>query len=210
MFSRRHEKKYRHKISPDGISYLTLYIQIFNLQFWFISFLYFFYRFFFLFLMQTSVFHQAVIEDSDQIVQMRRLIWIYLWAHTIRYVISRCGSLTITTSWAFQQTTTISDIFLIFHKTGFDISCKLSPLKTIYMARQNLFSGKNKKNISICRLLKILPRVLSVNYNIQISHHDVNILIMKYFLRSFSPFRWFKKGSCQFLAKECAHYWLTA
>ena len=24
-------------------------------------------------------------------------------------------------------------------------------------------------------------------------------LIMKYFLRSFSPFRWFKKGSCQFL-----------
>ena len=35
-------------------------------------------------------------------------------------------------------------------------------------------------------------------------------LIMKYFLQSFSPFRWFKKGSCQFLAKECAQYWLTA
>ena len=35
-------------------------------------------------------------------------------------------------------------------------------------------------------------------------------LIMKYFLRSFSPFRWFKKGGCQFLAKECAQYWLTA
>ena len=35
-------------------------------------------------------------------------------------------------------------------------------------------------------------------------------LIMKYILRSFSPFRWFKKGSCQFLAKECAQYWLTA
>ena len=35
-------------------------------------------------------------------------------------------------------------------------------------------------------------------------------LIMKYFLRSFSPFRWFKKGSCQFLAKECAQYRLTA
>ena len=34
-------------------------------------------------------------------------------------------------------------------------------------------------------------------------------LIMKYFLRSFSPFSWFKKGSCQFLAKECAQYWLT-
>ena len=35
-------------------------------------------------------------------------------------------------------------------------------------------------------------------------------LIMKYILWSFSPFRWFKKGSCQFLAKECAQYWLTA
>ena len=34
-------------------------------------------------------------------------------------------------------------------------------------------------------------------------------LIMKYFLRSFSPFRWFKKGSCQFLAKECAQYWVN-
>ena len=35
-------------------------------------------------------------------------------------------------------------------------------------------------------------------------------LIMKYFLRWFSPLCWFKKGSCQFLAKECAQYWLTA
>ena len=35
-------------------------------------------------------------------------------------------------------------------------------------------------------------------------------LIMKYFLRSFFPFCWFKKGSCQFLEKECAQYWLTS
>ena len=28
-----------------------------------------------------------------------------------------------------------------------------------------LFSEKNKKNISKCRLLKILPRVLSVNHS---------------------------------------------
>ena len=34
-------------------------------------------------------------------------------------------------------------------------------------------------------------------------------LIMKCFLRSFFPIRWFKKGSYQFLAKECAQYWLT-
>ena len=35
-------------------------------------------------------------------------------------------------------------------------------------------------------------------------------LIMRYFLWSVSPFRRFKIGSCQFLAKECAQYWLTA
>ena len=35
-------------------------------------------------------------------------------------------------------------------------------------------------------------------------------LIIKYFLRSFSPFCWCKKGICQFLSKECAQYWLTA
>ena len=33
------------------------------------------------------------------------------------------------------------------------------------MKCQILFSGKNKKNISKCRLLKILPRVLSVKAN---------------------------------------------
>ena len=34
-------------------------------------------------------------------------------------------------------------------------------------------------------------------------------LIIKYFLRSFSSFGRFKKGSCQFLVKQCAQYWLT-
>ena len=34
------------------------------------------------------------------------------------------------------------------------------------MKCQNLFSRKNKKNILKCRLLKILPRVLSVRYSI--------------------------------------------
>ena len=51
----------------------------------------------------------------------------------------------------------IDDIILIFpRKQGFDISCKLSPMKTICMKCQNLFSGKNKINISICCLLKIV------------------------------------------------------
>ena len=37
-----------------------------------------------------------------------------------------------------------------------------------------LFSEKNKKNISKCRLLKILPRVLSVK-----SYQDAGRVIMK-------------------------------
>ena len=66
------------------------------------------------------------------------------------------GTLTITTSWA-NSADKFMMFFLFYQKTGFDTSCKLSPLK-----RQNLFSGKNKKNISTCRLLKILPRVPSI------------------------------------------------
>ena len=38
----------------------------------------------------------------------------------------------------------------------------MAPLVTICMKCQILFPGKNKKNISKCRLLKTLPRVLSV------------------------------------------------
>ena len=34
------------------------------------------------------------------------------------------------------------------------------------MECQNLFSGKNKKNILMCRLLKILPSVLHVSVNL--------------------------------------------
>ena len=44
-----------------------------------------------------------------------------------------------------------------------DISFKMTTLKTDWMKCQILFSGKNKKNISICYLLEILPRVLSLN-----------------------------------------------
>ena len=59
----------------------------------------------------------------------------------------------------FQQTTFWS-IFLIYsRKTGFDISCKFSPLEKICMKCQILFSGKNKKIYRyFCRLLN-LPRL---------------------------------------------------
>ena len=62
-----------------------------------------------------------------------------------------------------HQTTNRRYFFLFSQRTGFDMSCKLSPLEgTMCTKCQILFSEKNKKNISIFRLLKILTRVLSV------------------------------------------------
>ena len=42
-----------------------------------------------------------------------------------------------------------------FHKKiGFDISCELSPMETICMKCQSIFSEKSKKTISTCCLLE--------------------------------------------------------
>ena len=38
--------------------------------------------------------------------------------------------------------------FLLLPEIGFNISCELSPLETVCMKCQNLFSGKNKGSIS--------------------------------------------------------------
>ena len=48
------------------------------------------------------------------------------------------------------------------------------------MKCQILFSGKNKKNISKCRLLKILPRVLSVKRVYLMMIHYENTPIQVY------------------------------
>ena len=68
----------------------------------------------------------------------------------------------------------IGDIFLIFQKTGFCISCKLSPWETICMKCQILFSGKNKKNILICHLPKFYPecKVLTCRRSISDRWHS--------------------------------------
>ena len=47
-------------------------------------------------------------------------------------------------------------------ETEFDILCTLFPIMTVCIKCQVLFSWKNKKNISYCRLLKNLLRVLSI------------------------------------------------
>ena len=92
-----------------------------------------------------------------------------LWRNKKNINPFRC---TLTILWANSAIDKVNDIFPrkqdltlhanCLHKTGFDIASKLSPLETICMQCQILFSGKNKKNISNCRPMKILPRVLRV------------------------------------------------
>ena len=112
----------------------------------------------------------------------------------------------------------IDDIRLIFFPRKQDLTFHIS-IETTDMNYQTLFSGKNKKTNSICRLLKLLARVLSSNKDnywyfaekqpqmAQSGAHltgDQDVagsipagfgvillwrLIMKYFLRSFFPFR---------------------
>ena len=57
--------------------------------------------------------------------------------------------------------------FLFSPETGFDISCKLSCMKC-----QILFSGKRKKIISVCRLHKSLPCMLSVSQYVVLGNKD--------------------------------------
>ena len=60
--------------------------------------------------------------------------------------------LAFTTTWANSADDKLMIIFFIFpRKTGFNISCKLSQIETIYMKCQMLFHKKNKK-----KYLKIL------------------------------------------------------
>ena len=53
--------------------------------------------------------------------------------------------LTFITLWLIQQTTNWWYFSWLSQKTGFDISCKLSPMETICLKCQILFSVENKK-----------------------------------------------------------------
>ena len=72
---------------------------------------------------------------------------------------------------------------------------------------QNLLHGLTSELFTICiEVLNLQVIGLALSCLSRYTHKYP----LKYFLQSFSPFRWFKKGSYQFLAKECAQYWLTA
>ena len=65
-------------------------------------------------------------------------------------------------------------------KTGFDISCKLSPMETICIKCQIMFSGKNKKNVIILSSAELAQRVVKVKQLVTARMSISN----KYFLSS--------------------------
>ena len=65
-------------------------------------------------------------------------------------------------------------------KSGFDISCKLSPMETICMKCQILFSGKNKKNVINLSSVELAKTVVKVKE--QFFHQKSRI--------TFSSFSW--------------------
>ena len=71
--------------------------------------------------------------------------------------------LSIIACWVKILADNILKYFSYFSQTtGFGISCKLSPMETIRMKCQILFSGENKKNISLSSY-ELSLRVVMVN-----------------------------------------------
>ena len=91
---------------------------------------------------------------------------------------------------------------------------KFFPFREDPFSERDCWAGKqtgNHKSCLPCRLVSVAQSDVGITGDQEVAGlawtRYSNILswrlIMKYFLRSFSPVRWFKKGSCQFLAKEC-------
>ena len=67
-----------------------------------------------------------------------------------------------------------SDILFTFNVSVCKMQLLFSPLETIWMNCQFLISGKNKQQIWICHLLKILRSILSVNLPYFLSQPSVH------------------------------------
>ena len=72
------------------------------------------------------------------------------------------GYLTLSTLGKIFSRRHIGVFFFSSQKTGFDISCKLSPVETICMKCQVLFSGKNNKNITNLSSAELFVRVVKL------------------------------------------------
>ena len=121
------------------------------------------------FTMNEPVFKFAVIYISHSIFffffSLKNKAWHFMWtvcSKRIFYNILCCcwdWHINFYHSLLYKFSQWQIDSFLsFFQKTEFDISCKICKKCQNY-----LFSGKKKwKNISICHLLKILPKILRI------------------------------------------------
>ena len=95
--------------------------------------------------------------------------------------------LTFTTVWSNLDDDKFVVFVIFFPENRIWHFMQIVFMETICMKCQNMFSGKNnKKNISKCRLLKFLPRVLSAYFSSCYTrlfgclHHINVLLIMSY------------------------------
>ena len=88
----------------------------------------------------------------------------------------------LTTLWANSVDDKLVMFFLFFQKTGFDISCKLSPLETICMKCQILFSGNIFFKMSSAESF-----IQSANSKQAIPQNQIQFFLYSSSLHYFSP-----------------------
>ena len=89
-------------------------------------------------------------------------------------------TLTFTTRWANSGDNKLMMFFLFFPESGILHFMEIVSIGGRFHEMSNpFFSGKNKKNILKCCLLKILPRELSVKYPLFISRRQINGIVCK-------------------------------
>ena len=90
----------------------------------------------------------------------------------------------LTTLWANSVDDKLVMFFLFFQKTGFDISCKLSPLETICMKCQILFSGNIFFKMSSAESF-----IQSANSKQAIPQNQIQFFLYSSSLHYFSPYQ---------------------
>ena len=98
---------------------------------------------------------------SDQIIEVAfhsQSLYLTEFVKQIAWILIACLALSTLGKIFSRQHTKI--FFLFSQKSGFNISCKLSPLETVCLKYQILFSVKNKKNVTNLSSAELAQRVI--------------------------------------------------
>ena len=98
------------------------------------------------------------------------LLWRILISCIDKFVLNY--SINLTTHWAIPADDKLMKVYYVFpQKIGFEISCKFSPKKIICTKSQSQSFGGSKNNIRKCRLMKLLPSMLSIKAQLVYYHN---------------------------------------